>query len=131
VAILHVEDNAAIREVVRRALEAFGFSVASVDGVRAAKLTLTDRHDIAGVLLDVRLGDGSGVDLYWWIAAQQPDLAQRVAFLTGSADAEAFAPLAAIGCPVLRKPFDLADLKRFATEWESGANSTRQERADR
>jgi len=131
VAILHVEDNAAIREVVRRALEAFGFSVASVDGVRAAKLTLTDRHDIAGVLLDVRLGDGSGVDLYWWIAAQQPDLAQRVAFLTGSADAEAFAPLAAIGCPVLRKPFDLADLKRFATEWESRANSTRQERADR
>ena len=130
-AILHVEDNAAIREVVRRALEAFGFSVASVDGVRAAKLTLTDRHDIAGVLLDVRLGDGSGVDLYWWIAAQQPDLAQRVAFLTGSADAEAFAPLAAIGCPVLRKPFDLADLKRFATEWESRANSTRQERADR
>ena len=117
-AILHVDDNETIRHVVRRALEAFGFSVVSAEGVRAAMLALTERDDIAGVLLDVRLPDGSGVDLYWWIAARRPPLAQRAAFVTGSADAEAFAPLAAIGCPILRKPFEIADLRLLAAQWE-------------
>ena len=124
-AILHVEDNESIREVVRRALMASGFSVISVDGVGAAKVALTEDNDISGALLDVRLRDGSGVDLYWWIAAHSPRLTERVAFLTGSADTDAFAPLAAIGCPVLRKPFELADLKRFATEWESSWDGIR------
>ena len=115
-----MDDNETIREVVRRALKAFGFSVVSADGVRAAQLALTERDDIAGALLDVRLPDGSGVDLYWWIADRRPGLAARVAFVTGSAD-EAFASLASIGCPVLRKPFELADLRRFAAEWEGQA----------
>jgi hypothetical protein len=53
--------------------------------VRAARLALEERDDIAGALLDVRLRDGSGVDLYWWIAVEGPGLAQRVAFVTGSA----------------------------------------------
>ena len=122
-AILHVEDSASVREVVRRALEAFGFSVVSTDGVRAAQRALSERDDIAGALLDVRLGDGSGVNLYWWIAARQPSLVQRVAFLTGSADDEAFAPLAAIGCPVIRKPFEIEELRRVAAEWESRAEA--------
>jgi DNA-binding response OmpR family regulator len=124
VAILHVEDNESIREVVRRALMAAGFSVTSVDGVTAAKLALTEDNEITGALLDVRLRDGSGVDLYWWIAAHCPRLTERVVFLTGSADTDAFAPLAAIGCPVLRKPFELADLRRFATEWESSRDGS-------
>ena len=117
-AILHVEDEAVIREVVQRALEACGFAVVSANGVRAAKLALTERDDIAGVLLDVRLRDGNGLDLYDWIAVHRPDLARQVAFLTGSADAEAFEPLVMIGCPVLTKPFEIADLRRLAGEWE-------------
>jgi len=122
-AILHVEDSASVREVVRRALQAFGFSVESADGVRAAQRALTERDDIAGALVDVRLRDGSGVDLYRWIAAHRPALVKRVAFLTGSADDEAFAPLAAIGCPVIRKPFEIEELRRVAAEWESLADA--------
>ena len=41
-----------------------------------------------------------------------------LAFLTGSADAEAFEPLAVIGCPVLTKPFEIADVLRLAAAWE-------------
>jgi DNA-binding NtrC family response regulator len=119
-AILHVDDEAVIREIVRRALETAGFAVVSADGVRAARRALTDHDDIAGVLLDIRLGDGNGVDLYWWIAAQRPFLAQRAAFVTGSADAHA--SLAATACPVIEKPFEIADLRRLAAEWEASGD---------
>jgi len=125
VTILHVDDEPAIREVVSRALEAFGFTVVSADGLSAAKLALAERDDVTGALLDVRLRDGSGVDLYRWIAEHRPVLARRVAFLTGSADAEAFEPLAAIGCAVLTKPFEIADLRRLVTGWET-VNDVRQ-----
>jgi len=121
VAILHVEDQEVIREVVRRGLEAHGFAVVSVDGVRAAKQALSERDDLAGALLDVRLRDGNGVELYEWIVVHRPSLAIRVAFVTGSADAEVHGVLAAIGRPVLRKPFELAQLARHAAEWESAA----------
>ena len=128
-AILHVEDSESVRDVVHRALTAFGFAVVSVEGVRDATRALTERGDIAGVLLDVRLRDGNGIDLYHWLAVHRPDLAQRVAFLTGSADAEAFAPLAATGCPVVRKPFEIADLRRVAAEWQDAADGSRGDHA--
>ncbi len=67
VTILHVEDEQAIRELVRRALEAFGVSVLSADGVVAAKLVLAERRDVTGALLDVRLRDGNGLHLHEWI----------------------------------------------------------------
>ncbi len=120
-AILHVEDQPAIRELVRRALGAFGFAVLSADGVGAAKLALAGRDDVRGALLDVRLRDGSGLALYEWITVHRPALARRVAFVTGSPDAEAFQPLAEVGCAVLTKPFEIADLRRLVTEWEHGA----------
>jgi CheY-like chemotaxis protein len=121
VAILHVEDQEVIREVVRRGLEAHGFAVVSVDGVRAAKQACSERDDLAGALLDVRLRDGNGVELYEWIVIHRPNLAVRVAFVTGSADAEVHGALSAIGRPVLRKPFELAHLARYAAAWETAA----------
>jgi DNA-binding NtrC family response regulator len=124
-AILHVDDDNSLRKAVRRVLMAFGFAVVSVDGVRAAYIALAARKDIAGALLDVELGDGNGIDLYHWIAAQRPDLAARVAFMTANADGAAAAPLAALGCPVFRKPCDPYDFMRLAAEWEAKANVPR------
>jgi len=126
VAILHVEDQQSIREVVGRALHAFGFAAVSADGVNAAKLALAERDDIRGALLDLRLRDGSGVDLYYWIVANRPALARRVVFLTGSANSEALDRLSATGCPVLTKPFEIADLVRVAAGWEGTVDTTRQ-----
>jgi two-component system KDP operon response regulator KdpE len=124
-AILHVEDQAVIRDVVRRALEARGFTVVSADGVAAAKLLVTERADLVGALLDVRLRDGNGVELYEWIIMQNPRLAACVAFVTGSADADARGALERLGRPILGKPFEIADLWDLATEWErAGARRT-------
>ena len=104
-AILHVDDQPALREIVRQALKAFGYAVVSADGVDAAKLALDGRDDITGALLDVRLRDGSGVELCEWITVHHPRLAGRVAFLTGSVDADHNQALHATGCRILSKPF--------------------------
>lgn len=122
-AILHVDDEAVIREVVSRALEAYGFTVVSVDGVRAAKAALAERDDLAGVLLDIRLRDGNGVDLYEWIALHHPRLTARVAFVTGSTDRALLGPLETRRCPIIEKPFELAELARYAAEWEDVAQA--------
>jgi CheY-like chemotaxis protein len=120
VAILHVDDQPALREIVRQALKAFGFAVVSADGVQAAKLALDARDDIVGALLDLRLRDGSGVELYEWIRVNHPRLAGRVAFLTGSVDSDGNQAVQATGCRILSKPFELVDLSRLAEEWEGG-----------
>jgi DNA-binding response OmpR family regulator len=124
VTLLHVEDERTIRVALRRALEAFGISVLSADGVSAARLVLAERRDVTGALLDVLLGDGSGLELYEWITVHRPDLARRVAFLTGSEEDE-FEPVAAYGCPVLTKPFDFAAVLRLAAEWGGAADAGR------
>lgn len=124
-AILHVEDQAVIREVVRRALGAFGVTVVSVDGVTAAKVALAESDGITGALLDVRLRDGNGLELYAWMTDRYPALARRVAFLTGSADTETFGPLVATGCLILSKPFEIADLRRLVAEWEGASDVNR------
>jgi len=121
VAILHVDDQPALREIVRQALKAFGFAVVSADGVQAAKLALDARDDLAGALLDVRLRDGSGVELYEWITVNHPRLAGRVAFLTGSANGDGNRTLQSTGCRILSKPFEIVDLSRLAAEWEGAA----------
>lgn len=119
-AILHVDDQAAIREIVRRALEAFGFAVVSADSVRAAKLALAEQSDLTGAFLDLKLRDGDGGQLYEWIRDHRRDLMGRVAFLTGSADTRLHAVLAATGCPVVRKPFEITELVTLAAAWEGG-----------
>jgi CheY-like chemotaxis protein len=132
-AILHVEDQAVIRDVVRRALEARGFTVVSADGVAAAKQAVLERDDLVGALLDIRLRDGNGIELYEWIAVNRPRLAACVAFVTGSTDADTQEALPRLGCPILAKPFEIADLWDLATHWErpigpSGAIADFQER---
>src|SRR5262249_28059154 len=121
-AILHVEDEAVIRDVVQRALEAHGFSVVPAEGVAAAKAAVMERDDLAGALMDIRLRDGSGIDLCEWITVHRPGLAARCAFVTGSADAEARERLAKLGCRILSKPFEIADLLQLAADWEGVAD---------
>jgi DNA-binding NtrC family response regulator len=124
VAILHVDDELAIRNVVRRALQALSLEVVSAEGVGAAKAALAERHDVTGVFLDIQLGDGNGLELYAWIGEHHPALRGRIAFITGSGDTQFFDPMMALGCPVLRKPFEIADLRRLAAEWGDAGPAT-------
>ena len=121
--ILHVEDHEATREVVRLALRANGIAVVSVGGVAAAKEVLAGRADVAGALVDLRLPDGTGFELYEWLTTHRPALAARVAFVSGGGT-ELARRVAALGRPVLEKPFDLATLVRVTAEWETTGGTT-------
>ena len=116
-AILHVEDHEATRDVVRQALSIHGIAVVSADGVGAAKDALAERPDVAGALVDLRLRDGSGLELYHWLATHHPALAGRVAFVCG-AGTDLATQVTALGRPVIEKPFELADLVRLVATWE-------------
>jgi DNA-binding NtrC family response regulator len=122
-AILNVDDDDSVRSAYRRALTVFGFTVVSVEGVAAAKVALAERPDIAGAFLDFWLGDGTGMHVYQWVAVHRPDLAHRIAFVAGDAEAELLPALAALGCPVLRKPCDPEDFMRLAAAWEWEASA--------
>ena len=111
-----------IREVVQRALEAHGFSVVPVEGVAAAKAAVMEHDDLTGALIDIKLRDGSGIDLCEWIAVHRPGLAAHCAFVTGSADAEARGRLAKLESRILGKPFEIADLLQLAADWEGVAD---------
>ena len=60
--ILLVEDEAAIRDFVRKRLVSEGYRVSEVENIRMAELTLQkDKPDL--IVLDIMLPDGSGLEL--------------------------------------------------------------------
>jgi CheY-like chemotaxis protein len=64
------------------------------------------------ILSDIRMPDLDGPTLYEWMQATRPDLARRIAFVTGdtlSGTAADF--LERAQCPVLEKPFTPAALR--------------------
>ena len=113
---LVVDDEAAIRTVLRRALERRGWHVdVASDGDEAlaflggADLPQGARYE--AVIADVRMDRMGGIELHHWLAANRPDLVGRFVVSTGDAtDEETSMFLEETGCRVLAKPFDLATL---------------------
>ena len=105
--VLVVEDEAALRQVLQRALERQGYRVLAAGSAEIAyELLGSDRAD--AVLLDVRLPVMSGLALYLAILHRAPALAGRIAIMTGDAEADGVrAWLERNPCTVLHKPFDL------------------------
>jgi DNA-binding NtrC family response regulator len=108
--ILIVEDEAALRRVLERAVTREGHRVLGAASAETAyELLASDRVD--AVLLDVRLPTMSGLALYLAIVHRAPALAGRIAMMTGDADADNVrAWLERHPCTVLRKPFDLHEI---------------------
>ena len=112
-----------MRDVIRVALTAHGIQVISVDSVAAATRAVAERTDVAGVLVDVHLRDGSGIEFYHWLVANRPSIAPCVAFVTGGGPLAA--RVSATGRQVLEKPFELSEVIRLATDWH-GTGDTAQ-----
>jgi DNA-binding NarL/FixJ family response regulator len=81
-----VDDHEALREGLARLLEAAGLEVVGMAGTVASGRDLVelDRPDVA--LIDIRLPDGTGIDLARQLLAEDPG--QAVVLYTGQTDAE-------------------------------------------
>lgn len=104
-AVLVVDDDEAMRSLVRTALELQGARVITASGLREA---LAHDLDFALALVDLSLGDGRGDELLAELRAC--GRVQRAILMTGSPDLDLARARAADA--ILRKPFELDDLAR-------------------
>jgi DNA-binding response OmpR family regulator len=115
--ILLVDDEPAVRLVLRRYLGRRGWTVAEAGNAEQAMCALEDaEHPVDAVIVDLNLPGISGSALCRRISTMRPALASRLIIASGDAR-EASAALARerLSCPVLAKPFELQELDRALT----------------
>ena len=112
--VLLVDDEDVIRLALRRFFQRQGWAVDEAeDGAAALDLLVgpgVAAYDV--ILTDLLMPGMSGVEFYARVAAARPELVSRVIVSTGdSMSPEAMDFLRRTGCPVLNKPFELAELR--------------------
>jgi CheY-like chemotaxis protein len=104
--ILLIEDEPAVMNFVRSALERSGYKVVCAES-GADALGLLAGGQFHGVVSDMRTPGGvDGAQVHAWIAAHRPELASKLVFITGDiANEETAATLQRTGAPCVEKPF--------------------------
>lgn len=111
--VLVVDDNAALRSVLRRYLERRGHEVTeATDGDDA--LRVLGRGDAFDrLVVDIHMPGKNGPELFDSLGCVAPQLQGRTLFMTGDLQESATERfLAESGRPAIAKPFDLAELVR-------------------
>jgi PAS domain S-box-containing protein len=110
--ILVVEDEAAVRNTVRRQLESLGHHVLAAESAADALEIINSTPALDAMLSDVVLGSGlNGIDLAAAARAVRPEL--RLAFMSGYTSVpEAQRRIRAFGAPLLGKPSTISQLAR-------------------
>ena len=101
--LLLADDEPVLLSVIGDLLAEAGFAVTRVESGHGAIILLQhDDYDV--VVADWQMDDGTGADLYRWVLAEKPHLAERVVFLSAgdAVDAAVIAP----GRPLFRKGQD-------------------------
>jgi DNA-binding response OmpR family regulator len=109
--ILVIEDEPAVMEFMRAALERGGYAtVAAANGAEGLKLLAAG--DYMGVITDMRTPGGvSGAGVHAWIETHRRDLVSRVIFVTGdTVNEDTAAVLEHTGAPCVEKPFRMQQL---------------------
>lgn len=111
---LLVDDEDVIRLALRRFFQRQGWVVDEAkDGVAALDFIVgpgAATYDV--ILTDLVMPGMPGKEFYAHVAAARPELARRVIVSTGdSMSPDALEFLRRTGCPVLNKPFELAELR--------------------
>ena len=107
--VLVVDDEPAICRALTIALGRAGFdAVSALSGDAAIALVRKEHFDV--LIVDLRIPDMRGDVIFELAAALQPQLRTQTLFITGDITERAQKIIAACGCPLLRKPFDLRDV---------------------
>lgn len=106
--LLLVDDDEAFLKRLAKAMEKRGFSVEMADSIAAGKAIATARPP-AYAVVDLRLGDGNGLDVVEVLRERRPDA--RIVVLTGyGAIATAVAAVKIGAVDYLSKPADATDV---------------------
>lgn len=111
--LLLADDEAMLLLVMSQLLKDAGYHVTAVDSGNSAIAQLTTQ-DFDIIIADWHMDDGSGNDLYNWVAEKRPDLLERMVFLSGEGISEV--QHAAPGRPVFHKGQDSQALTRVLDE---------------
>ena len=123
--VLVVDDDAALRRVLDRALSHRGHRVL-LAGTPEDAYQMLHRERPDAVLLDIQMPTMSGLALYVAIVSRWPALRGRIAIMTGDAEAdEVRSWFAQHDCALLTKPFDLDAV----AGWVEGVARQRQREA--
>ncbi|MGH7581737.1 MAG: HD domain-containing phosphohydrolase [Gemmatimonadales bacterium] len=110
---LVVDDEEAVRKTLQRFLSRIGHEVVTADSAAGA-LAEASRRKLACILLDMRLPDGSGLELVQALIQREPHVA--ILMLTAVNDAHTAALCMQRGAmDYLVKPIDLPELDRAIT----------------
>ena len=114
--ILVLDDEPSIRDFLVRVLRRGGYeAIAAVDGASAVELVRADPP--RAILCDYRMAGMSGIAFHEAIAAIDPGLARRFAFMSGDVDnAELHEFALTRGIALLAKPFDIESISRTVSQ---------------
>jgi len=108
--LLIVDDDPPLRDRLARAMEKKGFKVVQAESVKQG-ITLTKNSPPAFAVVDLRLNDGSGLDVVKEIQKLKKD--SRVIMLTGYGNIPtAVAEVKAVAIDYIPKPADADDIER-------------------
>src|SRR2546421_9172583 len=112
--VLHVDDDPDIRLLISASLQEFGYVVATA-GTNAEALELAKQYKFDLCILDVRLPDGSGIELCQEIHHLQPNV-PMLYYSAYASDEEQEAALSICGDAYLKKPVSAKKLEETIAE---------------
>jgi len=110
VKILVIDDEEAVRDLIREILEEMGNDCVCADSADAADEVL-GHHAIDAVTLDLGMPGRGGLEWLEELYESHPELAQRTVVITGAClEADSVERLAACGAGIVAKPFTVESL---------------------
>lgn len=107
--VLVVDDEPELRQLAARAIGRLGVTVLTAASVQEAR-ALIALQPVDAIVSDVRMPGESGLDLFTWVRAHHPALADRFLFVTGDVSEDLLASLAhEAPVRVILKPFELSE----------------------
>lgn len=120
---LIVDDEPMLLDLLQQMLAPHGSkAVGTFQDACTLLATSTESFDV--ILSDLMMPQGSGLDLYHWIAENKPGLEERLLFLTGGVTQEIHDSIQATDQPVLFKPFSVRQLHAAIEELVADHSST-------